>query len=68
MEKQACMEATTCHICEKDLGEEIDGRVDHLENMREWLEILQLDLRKIPSEKELEKAMKEYNGIMQMKL
>ena len=53
LEKQAFMEATTCHICEKDLGEEINGRVDHLENMKEWLEILQLDLRKIPNEKEL---------------
>ena len=31
--------------------------------MNKWLEILQLDLRKVPSEKELKKAMKEYHGI-----
>ena len=62
-EKQAFMQATECHICEKDLGEEINGRVDHLENIKEWLGILKLDLRKIPSEKELKKAIKEYHGI-----
>ena len=50
------MEATTCHICEKPLEEEINGRVDHLENMKEWLKIYHVDLRKIPSEKELKKV------------
>merc|ERR1711888_406502 len=40
-----------------------NGRMDHLTNIQEWLEILNLDLRKIPSEKELKKAMIEYHHI-----
>ena len=57
------MEATQCHICDKPLEDDINGRIDHLTNMKEWLEILNLDLRKVPSEKELKKAMKEYHGL-----
>ena len=57
------MEATQCHICEKPLEDDINGRMDHLTNIQEWLQILNLDLRKIPSEKELKKAMIEYHHI-----
>ena len=57
------MEATQCHICDKPLEDDINGRIDHLTNMKELLEILNLDLRKVPSEKELKKAMKEYHGL-----
>ena len=62
-EKQAFMQATTCHICEKPLEDDINGRMDHLTNIQHWLEILNLDLRKVPSEKELKKAIKEYHGL-----
>ena len=51
------MEATECHICEKPLEDDVNGRMDHLTNIQHWLEILNLDLRKIPIEKEMEKAM-----------
>merc|ERR1712105_508185 len=63
LEKQVFMHTTTCHICEKPLEDDINGRMDHLTNIQQWLEILNLDLRKIPSEKELKKAMKEYHHI-----
>ena len=62
-EEKTFMEATTCHICEKPLGDDINGRMDHLTNIKYWLEILNLDLRKIPTEKELKKAIKEFQGI-----
>ena len=54
-EDKAFKEATDCHICEKPLEDDINERVDHLTNMKEWLKINQLDLRKIPIEKDLEK-------------
>jgi hypothetical protein len=57
------MEATTCHICEEDLGCEKSGRKDHLGNMKDWLEINKLDTRRIPNEIELKKAKKEFEGI-----
>ena len=47
-EKNSFMEATHCHICEKDLGQEKGGRVDHLAKIKDWLDILQLDTRRIP--------------------
>ena len=62
-EKQVFMEATECHICEKPLEDDVNGRMDHLTNIQHWLEILNLDLRKIPIEKEMEKAMNEFDGI-----
>ena len=62
-EKQVFMDATTCHICEKPLEDDGNGRMDHLSNIKQWLEILSLDLRKIPIEKEMEKAMNEFDGI-----
>ena len=62
-EKQVFMDATTCHICEKPLEDDVNGRMDHLSNIKQWLEILSLDLRKIPIEKEMEKAMNEFDGI-----
>merc|ERR1711936_1234434 len=58
-EKQAFMEATECHICEKPLEDDVNGRMDHLTNIQHWLEILNLDIRKIP----IEKAMNEFDGI-----
>merc|ERR1712055_508885 len=63
LEKKVFMDATTCHICEKPLEDDINGRMDHLTNIQHWLEILNLDLRKVPSEKELKKAIKEYHGL-----
>merc|ERR1712208_46795 len=63
LEKKVFMEATQCHICEKPLEDDINGRMDHLTNIQQWLQILNLDLRKIPSEKEAKKAMKEYHHI-----
>ena len=62
-EKKAFKQATQCHICEKPLEDDINGRMDHLTNIQHWLEILNLDLRKVPSEKELKKAIKEYHGL-----
>ena len=38
--------ATDCYICEKPLEDDIIGRMDHLSNMNEWLEINKLDIRK----------------------
>ena len=63
-EEKTFMEATTCHICEKLLGDDINGRMDHLTNIKYWLEILNLDLRKIPTEKEWKKAIKEFQGMI----
>ena len=37
--------------------------MDHLYNMKEWLEINELDIRKVPTEKELEKTMNSYEDI-----
>merc|ERR1711905_6388 len=62
-EKKAFKQATECHICEKPLEDDVNGRMDHLTNIQHWLEILNLDLRKIPIEKEMEKAMNEFDGI-----
>ena len=56
-------EATDCHICEKPLEDDINGRMDHLSNMNEWLEINKLDIRKVPTEKELEKILNNYDDI-----
>ena len=55
--------ATQCHICEKDLGQEKGGRVDHLAKIKEWLDILELDTRRIPIKKELNKKVKEFEGV-----
>merc|ERR1711888_581217 len=60
-EKQVFMQATSCHICEKPL--EDDARMDHLTNIQHWLEILNLDVRKIPIEKEMEKKLNEFEDI-----
>ena len=62
-EDKAFKEATDCHICEKPLEDDINGRIDHLTNMKEWLKINQLDLRKIPIEKDLEKVLNEFQDI-----
>ena len=44
--EKAFMQATTCHICEENLGSKQSGREDHLANMQEWLEINQILLVK----------------------
>ena len=62
-EQKSFMEATQCHICEKDLGQEKDGRFDHLGKIKEWLDILQMDTRRVPLEKELKKKVKEFEGV-----
>merc|ERR1711888_161804 len=62
-EKQIFMNATTCHICEKPIEDDVNGREDHLSNIKQWLEILSLDVRKIPIEKEMEKKLNDYGDI-----
>ena len=62
-EAKVFMDATQCHICEKPLEDDANGRVDHLSNIKQWLEILSLDVRKIPIEKELEKVLNNYEDI-----
>ena len=62
-EQKSFMEATQCHICEKDLVPEKGGRVDHLGQIKEWLDILQMDTRRVPLEKELKKTVKEFEGV-----
>ena len=57
-------EATDCHICEKPLEDDINERMDHLSNMKEWLEINELDIRKVPTEKELDKVLNKYEIYM----
>ena len=52
--------ATHCHICEKELP---NGRVDHLSIIKPWVERMELDTRKIPTEKDLNKALKEFDAI-----
>ena len=47
----------------KTLEQEKDGRVDHRTQIKEWLDILQLDTRKIPVKKELNKKVKEFEGV-----
>ena len=37
--------------------------MDHLSNMKEWLEINKLDIRRVPTEKELEKVLNNYEDI-----
>ena len=37
--------------------------MDHLSIIKPWVEIMDLDTRKIPTEKELDKALKEFEGI-----
>ena len=62
-EQKSFMEATQCHICEKDLGQEKAGRFDHLGKLKEWLDILKMDTRRVPLEKELKKKVKEFDGV-----
>ena len=62
-EAKVFKEATDCHICEKPLEDDINGRMDHLSNMKEWLEINELDIRKVPTEKELDKVLNEYEDV-----
>ena len=62
-EAKVFKEATDCHICEKPLEDDINGRMDHLSNMKEWLEINELDIRKVPTEKELDKVLNKYEDI-----
>ena len=57
------LEATECHICEKDLGHEKTGRFDHLGKLKEWLDILHMDTRRVPLERELKKKVKEFDGV-----
>ena len=59
-EQKSFMEATKCHICEKDLGHEKTGRFDHLGKLKEWLDILHMDTRRVPLERELKKKVKEH--------
>ena len=62
-EQKSFMEATKCHICEKDLGHEKTGRFNHLGKLKEWLDILHMDTRRVPLERELKKKVKEYDGV-----
>ena len=62
-EQKSFMEATQCHICEKDLGQEKAGRFDHLGKLKEWLDILHMDTRRVPLERELKKKVKEFDGV-----
>ena len=52
-----------CNFCKKDLGQEKGGRVDHLAQIKEWLDLLQLDTRRIPTKKELNKKVKAFEGV-----
>ena len=62
-EQKSFMEATQCHICEKDLGQEKTGRFDHLGKLKDWLDILHMDTRRVPLERELKKKVKEFDGV-----
>ena len=62
-EKQAFMQATHVIFVNKTLGQRESGREDHLANMQEWLEINQIDIRRIPTTREIKRALKEYSGV-----
>ena len=49
-EAKVFKEATDCHICEKPLEDDINGRMDHLSNMKEWLEINELGISRKSSD------------------
>ena len=52
----------TLYICDENIWSEKSGRQDHLSNMKDWMILNGLDLRKIPTEKELKKSNKDFQG------
>ena len=36
-EAKVFMDVTQCHICEKPLEDDGNGRMDHLSNIKQWL-------------------------------